>query len=146
MPRGTRGGRTYLTIRFAYDRTTGSFATRGASFDSSGAAAAAKAFDAGGPVIPGAYGVSHTFGDSRIVCAGPLCVIASTNAANVTESIADPMCVTLRVGQTFWMRMLDAPSRDEVGLSPVCGCTTSSVDDRTVVQPIVFPGVRPARG
>ena len=59
----------YLTVAFAYDRTTGSFVTRAASFDSSGAAAAA--FAAGGPVIPGAYGVSHTFAGSRIVCAGP---------------------------------------------------------------------------
>ena len=72
-------------------------------------------------------------------------MIASTNAANVTESIADPMCVTFRVGQTSGCGW-DAPSSADVGLSPVCGCTTSSVDERTVVQPIVLPGVRPARG
>ena len=70
--------------------------------------------------------------------APPACASASANAANVTESTLLPW-LTTRPGQSFWMTMLLAPPSAEAGCGPDCGCTNSSVSERTVVH-AVGPG------
>jgi hypothetical protein len=70
--------------------------------------------------------LAQTFAGSRETRAapflpGPGWATASWKAANVTESSAVPMCVVVRPGQTFWMRMLVAPSSAEVGCLPPWG-------------------------
>src|SRR5215210_6287744 len=89
---------------------------------------------------PGAYGWSHTLAGRRETLAGPRWGIASSISANVTESSAVPMWVTVRPGQTSWIRTLVAPFSAEVGRGPVTGCTVASVEERTVVHE-VGPGV-----
>ena len=87
---------------------------------------------------PGANGLAQTLEGSLETRAAPLrprprWETASSNAANVTESSAVPMCVVLRPGHTFWIRMLVAPASADVGCLPPCGWTVSSVSERTVV-------------
>jgi hypothetical protein len=87
---------------------------------------------------PGANGWEHTLAGSLETRAAPLrpaplWETASSNAANVTESTAVPICVVVRPGHTLWIRTLVAPSSADVGCLPPCGWTVSSVSERTVV-------------
>jgi len=87
---------------------------------------------------PVAYGCAQTSEGNRDTLAAPRfslppCATASTKAAKVTESRMVPMWLVVRPGQTPWIEMLLAPSSADVGCFPPCGCTVSSVSDRTVV-------------